>query len=57
MFNVFVSRIGSAHILPVYSFFFAGIICMWFGVAFLLGRRFEKAIINNEVIGSEEENA
>ena len=55
MFNVFASKMGASLMLPVYSFFFAGIVCMWFGVAFLLGRRFEKAVVNNEVIGSQEE--
>jgi AAA family ATP:ADP antiporter len=57
MFNVFASKMGASLMLPVYSFFFAGIVCMWFGVAFLLGRRFEKAVVNNEVIGAEEESA
>lgn len=56
MFNVFAEKMGSSLMLPVYSFFFAGIVCMWFVVAFLLGRRFEKAIIHNEVIGSKEGN-
>jgi ATP:ADP antiporter, AAA family len=54
MFNVVASKMGTAFMLPVHSFFFAGIIGLWFGVAFLLGRRFEKAVANNEVIGSEE---
>ena len=56
MFNVFAAKMGAAFMLPVYSFFFAGVVCMWFGVAFLLGRRFEQAVVNNEVIGAEEEN-
>ena len=56
MFNVFAAKMGTANMLPVYSFFFAGIVGLWFIVAFLLGRRFEQAITNNEVIGSEEEN-
>ncbi len=53
MFNIFASRMGESFMLPVHSFFFAGIVGLWFGVAFLLGRRFEKAIVNNEVIGAE----
>lgn len=57
MFNLFGSKLGASLMLPAYSFFFAGIVCMWFGVAFLLGRRFEKAVVNNEVIGTEEESA
>jgi AAA family ATP:ADP antiporter len=56
MFNVFAEKMGSGLMFPVYSFFFAGVVCMWFGVAFLLGRRFEQVILNNEVIGAEEEN-
>jgi ATP:ADP antiporter, AAA family len=55
MFNVFASTMGEAFVLPVHSFFFAGIIGLWFGVTFLLGRRFEQAIAKNEVIGAEEE--
>lgn len=55
MFNVFASKVGTVHMLPVYSFFFAIIVGAWFVVAFLLGRRFEKAITNNEVIGAEKE--
>ena len=56
MFNVFAAKMGTAFMLPVYSFFFAGIVGLWFIVAFLLGRRFDQAIANNEVIGAEEEN-
>ena len=56
MFNLFAEKMGSALVLPVYSFFFAAIVFMWFGVAFLLGRRFEQAVTNDEVIGTEEEN-
>ena len=55
MFNVFASTMGEAFILPAHSFFFAVIIGLWFGVTFLLGRRFEQAIAKNEVIGAEEE--
>lgn len=55
MFNVFASKMGTAYMLPVYSFFFAVIVGLWFIVAFLLGRRFDKAITNNEVIGAEKE--
>jgi len=55
MFNVFASKMGAGYMLPTYSFFFAVVICLWFSVAFLLGRRFEQVIVNNEVIGAEEE--
>lgn len=56
MFNLLAEKVGAAFMVPVYSFFFAGIVCLWFVVAFFLGRRFEQAVVNNEVIGSEEEN-
>lgn len=56
MFNVLAEAMGSMLMLPIYSFFFAGIVGMWFVVAFLLGRRFEQAIDSNEVIGAEEES-
>lgn len=52
-FNIIALRFGTALILPIHSFFFASIIGLWFITALLLGRRFEKAIANNEVIGSE----
>lgn len=55
-FNIFAEMMGSAFMVPIYSFFFAGVVCLWFVVAFLLGRRFEQAIVNNEVIGTKEEN-
>ena len=55
MFNVFASKMGESFMLPVHSFFFAGIVGLWFGVAFLLGRRFEQAVAKNEVIGAEDE--
>jgi ATP/ADP translocase len=55
MFNVLASKMGQSFMLPIHSFFFASVIGLWFIVAFFLGRRFEQAIVNNEVIGSEEE--
>ncbi len=53
MFNVIASKMGTAFMLPIHSFFFAVIIGLWFIVAFFLGRRFEQVIANNEVIGAE----
>ncbi len=52
--NLFVSHLGPAFALPAYSFFFAGLVAMWFVVAFLLGVRFDRAIARNEVIGLDE---
>lgn len=56
MFNVLAVKMGSAFMLPVYSFFFAAVIGVWFIMAFLLGRRFDQAISRNEVIGAEKES-
>jgi AAA family ATP:ADP antiporter len=52
-FNVLVERMGPALFMPMHSFFFALIISTWFIAAVLLGRRFDKAVANNEVIGGE----
>lgn len=56
-FNIFAERLGSALFMPVHSFFFAIIIGSWFITALLLGRRFDKAIANNEVIGANEKGS
>ncbi len=53
-FNIFVSHLGPALSLPAHSFFFAGVVAMWFAVALLLGRRFDRAVARNEVIGLDE---
>jgi len=53
-FNIVASVSGSALLLPLHSFFFAGLIVFWFITSFLLGRRFDRAVVRNEVIGSEE---
>ncbi|HTM06660.1 MAG TPA: Npt1/Npt2 family nucleotide transporter [Patescibacteria group bacterium] len=52
-FNVIVAAVGTQLILPIHSFFFAIVITAWFMVSLLLGRKFEKAIRNNEVIGTQ----
>ena len=56
-FNIFASHLSPALTLPAHSFFFAGIVAMWFLVAFLLGLRFDRAVARNEVIGLDEPNA
>ena len=56
-FIIFAEQLGATLFMPVYSFFFAAIIGSWFFTAVLLGRRFDKAIVNNEVIGSDEKAA
>lgn len=55
-FNVFASKLSSTMYMPIHSLFFAGLIGMWFVSASLLGRRFEQAVANNEVIGQAEED-
>lgn len=54
-FNVFASKLSSSMYMPIHSLFFAGLIGLWFVAASLLGRRFEQAVSNNEVIGQAEE--
>ena len=54
-FNVFAEYLGSNLVFLAYSFFFAGIIGIWFVAALLLGKRFEKALASNEVIGAQKE--
>lgn len=53
-FVITSEKLGSAMFLPMHSVFFAGIVCCWFITAFLLGKRYNQAIKNNEVIGLEE---
>lgn len=52
VFNVFAINMGSSLFLSVHAFFFAGIIGLWFATAFALGKRFDQAVKNNEVIGA-----
>ena len=54
-FNIVTASVSAAVYLPMLSVFFASILSLWFATAFLLGKRYEQAINNNEVIGAEEE--
>jgi len=56
VFNLIAANIQPVLFLPLYTFVFAIIIGIWSFAAFLLGRRFEKAIARNEVIGAEPNN-
>jgi len=56
-FNVVTSGVGESMFLPVHSLFFAGLVGMWFVAASMLGKRFEHAVANNEVIGEEPDEA
>jgi AAA family ATP:ADP antiporter len=53
-FNVAAEMLGPSLFLTAHSFFFTALIGGWFVTAFLLGKRFDKAVSNNEVIGAEE---
>jgi AAA family ATP:ADP antiporter len=54
-FNIFTEYLGQALIFDAYCIFFAGIVGIWVVAAFLLGKRFDQAVANNEVIGAEKE--
>ena len=43
---------GSSTFYYVYGTFFTALIGAWFTTAFLLGRRYEKAVESNEIINS-----
>jgi len=46
---------AGASMLSIYAIFFAGLMSLWFVTAWLLGRRYARAINNNEIIGKELE--
>ena len=52
-FNMYTSSLGAQVLLAVQSSFFSVALVTWFITAYLLGRRFEKAVARNEVIGSQ----
>jgi len=54
VFNDIATYMGPALRMPLHSFFFAFIIGIWFVAAFFLGKRFDKAIEQNEVIGLDK---
>ena len=54
-FNILASKLGSGFFLPVHAIFFASATIIWFLTAMLLGRRYDRAVMDNEVIGAEEE--
>jgi len=55
-FNIIAQKLGTDLFFPAHYLFFSGIVGVWLLVAYLLGRRFERAIENNEVIGEELES-
>lgn len=52
--NIFANWAGASSFLSVMAVFFSAVMGLWFGVAYFLGIRFEKAIKNNEVIGLDD---
>ncbi len=52
-FNWTSGQLAASLVMPFHAFFFAGIIGVWFTTAYLLGRRYERAVANDEVIGLE----
>ena len=53
-FNMYTSNLTVQTLLMVQGSFFSVAVVTWFITAYLLGRRFEKAVARNEVIGSQE---
>lgn len=45
--------LGSAALTSIYVGFFSVLMILWFATAWLLGKKYEKAIRNNEIIGNE----
>jgi len=54
-FNWTSSQLAASFVMPFHAFFFAGIIGAWFTTAYLLGRRYDRAVANDEVVGLESE--
>jgi ATP:ADP antiporter, AAA family len=53
-FNMYTDGLAAQLLLTVQSTFFSLIVGFWFTTAYLLGRRYERAVKHNEVIGSQE---
>jgi AAA family ATP:ADP antiporter len=54
-FNMIADVVRPEMFIPLHAAFFSAVIGCWFVTAFLLGKRYDQAIANNEVIGSEDE--
>jgi len=51
VFNFLTRNLDTAAFLTIQSVLFFGVIGLWISAAYLLGKRFDKAVKNNEVIG------
>lgn len=54
-FNYIAVKLAPELFMSAYSVFFMGIVGSWFFAAYFLGRRFDKAVEHNEVIGVSSE--
>jgi AAA family ATP:ADP antiporter len=52
-FNIMARFVGPAYYMTTYAGFFAAVVGCWMVTAFLLGRRFDRAVQNEEVIGAD----
>lgn len=50
--HIAARKVAPALFMPLHAVFFAGVVGTWFIAAYLLGRRFDKAVMADEVIGS-----
>lgn len=53
-FNMYTDGLAAQLLLTVQTTFFGFIIFSWFTTAYTLGRRYERAVKHNEVIGSQD---
>ncbi len=49
-YNIFTATLAESVLFAAHSVFFATILCLWILTAYFLGKRFEEAIKNNELI-------
>lgn len=54
-FNLLAEKLGPTLASTAHTAFFAVIIGIWIVAAMLLGKRFDKAVANNEVIGADSQ--
>lgn len=54
--HIAAHKVAPALFMPLHTAFFAGIVGVWFLAAYLLGRRFDKAVARNEVIGATNDH-
>lgn len=53
MFNLMAADVGTDLFFPAYASFFTVSIALWFITTYFVGKRFDQAIANNEVIGAD----